>query len=119
MPAEQKKPYMRCLYMSTPFKHSYSYKLGFYILVLALPMLIMAAVETLAAGSAISVSNGDPTRFVAFLIYFLPGLVVTRNVTDSWWRTLGVGIAYALISPAYYIGALQLSCNIGGSCVSV
>jgi hypothetical protein len=118
MPAEHKKPHLRWLYMST-FERSYTYKLGFYIMVLALPMLIMAVVETLAAGSAISVSGGNPSRFLAFLIYFLPGLIITKNTTDSWRRTLGIGIAYALISPAYYIGAVELSCKLGANCVSV
>jgi hypothetical protein len=119
MPAEQKKPHKRCPYMSNPFRDSYIYKLGFYIFVLALPLIIMALVEAVAAGSAISVSSGDPTRFLAFLIYFLPGLVIAKNTTDSWWRTMGVGIAYVLISPAYYLGALQFACNFGGHCTAV
>jgi hypothetical protein len=101
------------------FKHSYTFKLGFYIFVLALPLLIMAVVETFAAGAAISVSSADhPAHIVTFIVYFLPGLVMTRKTTDSWWRTLGVGIAYALIAPAYYLGALQFACSFGGHCIA-
>lgn len=105
--------------MGNAFQDSYLYKLGFYIFVLALPLLIMTLVETLAADSAISVSSGDPTRFLAFVVYFLPGLIIAKKTTDNWRRTIGVGIAYILISPAYYIGALQLACELGGNCVSV
>jgi hypothetical protein len=101
------------------FDRSYLFKLVFYVFVLALPAIIMGIIETMAADSSISVSSGDPTRFFAFLVYFLPGLIWTKKVTDSWWRTLGIGIAYALISPAYYLAALQISCNLGGHCVSV
>ena len=120
MATEQKKPHTRCPYMTTiAFRHSYTYKLAFYLGVLVLPLIIMALVETIAAGSAISATSMDRSRFIAFVIYFLPGLVITRNVTDSWRRTLGVGIAYAMISPAYYIGAVQLSCSLGGHCIAV
>ena len=121
MPPEQKKPHPRYPYMTAAysFRHSYSYKLGFYLVVLALPMLIMAAVETFAADSPISVSSGDPTRFLAFLVYFVPGLVMVKPTTDSWWRMVGVLVAYTLISPAYYIGALELACQVGKHCVSV
>lgn len=100
-------------------KKSYLGKIMFYGLVLFLPAVLMAVVEMIAADSAISVSSGDPTRFLAFIVYFLPGLVITKKVTDSWWRTLGIGIAYAVISPGYYIWALQMACDIGGHCVSV
>lgn len=100
-------------------KKSYFGKLAFYAVVLILPAILMALVEMLAADSGISVSSGDPTRFLAFVVYFLPGLVFTKKTTDSWWRTLGVGIAYALISPAYYLWALQMACEIGGHCLSV
>lgn len=100
-------------------KKSYIGKLAFYAIVLFLPAILMAVVEMVAADSAISVSSGDPTRFLAFIVYFLPGLVFTKKSTDSWIRTLGVGIAYALISPAYYLWAMQMACNIGGHCVSV
>lgn len=105
--------------MTSELDRSYPFKLGFYIFVLALPLLLMGIIETIAADSSISVSSGDPTRFLAFLVYFLPGLVMTRNVSDSWWRTMGVGIAYAMISPAYYVGALQIACDLGSHCVSV
>ncbi len=110
---------MHCKDMADPFHESYLYKLGFYVFVLALPLVLMAGVETFAADSSISVSSGDPTRFLAFLVYFLPGLIMTKNVTDSWWRTIGVGVAYALISTAYYVGALQFACKFGGHCLSV
>lgn len=98
---------------------SYLGKLFFYAFILFLPAILMALVEMVASDSAISVSSGDPTRFVAFIVYFLPGLVIAKKTTDRWIRTLGVGVAYALISPAYYIWALQIACNVGGHCTSV
>lgn len=105
--------------MSDAFKDSYVHKLGFYIFVLALPLAIMAVVETFAASSAVSVSSADhPAHIITFIVYFLPGLIMTKKHTDSWWRTMGVGIAYAMISPAYYLGALQFACNFGGHCIA-
>lgn len=105
--------------MSSVIEKSYTAKLGFYIGVLALPTLLMMAVESLAGGSSISVSGGDPTRFLAFVVYFLPGLIWARKATESWWRTMGVGIAYIIISPAYYFAALRFACEVGARCVSV
>lgn len=105
--------------MSGGFQKSYLFKLGFYILVLALPLVMMALVETIAPDSAISVSSGDPTRFLAFIVYFLPGLILAKKTTDNWRRTLGVGVAYILISPAYYLGALRFACEYVGNCVTI
>lgn len=102
-----------------PFKHSYLNKLGFYALILLLPAIIMTVVELVAADSAISVSSGDPTRFLAFAVYFLPGIYITKRVYDSWWKAVTIIIAYAVISPAYYVLALQMACRIGNHCVAV
>jgi len=111
--------YWLYMFKTTYEKKSYLGKLAFYATVLFLPAILMALVEMVAADSAISVSSGDPTRFLAFIVYFLPGLIIAKKVTDSWLRTAGIGIAYALISPGYYLWAMQMACNIGGHCVSV
>jgi hypothetical protein len=93
--------------------------LGFYIFALALPLILMTIVEMAAADSAISVSSPNhPAHILTFIVYFLPGLIIARKTTDSWRRTIGVGIAYVFCSPFYYLTALRLACTLGGHCVS-
>ena len=102
------------------FKDSYFSRLGFYAFVLILPALLMTVVEVAAPGSILSVSSTNPSKFLFFILYFLPGLILARSTTDNWRRTIGVGIAYALISPAYYLYAGQWACNlVGNNCVAV
>lgn len=101
------------------FEKSYSYKIFFYILVLALPVVLMTLVVISAPVSAVSPLSPDPSRFLFFVLYFLPGLILARNVTQSWRKTLGIGIAYAFLSPAYYTYAVDYACKIMDSCVQI
>ncbi len=104
---------------SRAFEHSYLYKLGFYVFVLVLPLVLMTLVELVAAGSAISASSQSPSKFLMFLVYFLPGIWIAKRTTDSLRRVVGVAVAYIFITPAYYIYALQMACTLGHSCVAV
>jgi len=101
------------------FKTSYFSKLAFYAAVLFLPVILMTLVEAVIPGSAISVTNANPSKFLFFIVYFLPGLIMARSTTDSWRRTIGVGIAYAILSPGYYLYAAQWACSLGDHCISV
>lgn len=104
---------------SNAFEKSYLYKLGFYLLVLALPLVLMTLVEMVAAGSAISATSQSPSKFLMFLVYFLPGIIMAKRTTDSLRRTIGVTVAYILVTPAYYLYAVQMACTLGNSCVAV
>jgi len=104
---------------SDAFGHSYSYKLVFYALVLLLPLVLMTGVESIAAGSAISITGDNPSKFLMFLAYFLPGLLITRQKTHSTRRILGMAVAYIMLTPAYYLYAIQFACRMAESCVSV
>lgn len=98
---------------------SYTAKLGFYLLALALPLILMTLVVMTAPGSALSPMSPEPSKFLFFVLYFLPGLIVAKSMTQSWRRTLGIGIAYAFLSPAYYYYAVDYACRIADNCVSV
>jgi hypothetical protein len=102
------------------FKTSYFSKIAFYVTVLFLPAILMTAVEIIALGSVLSVTSSSPSKFLFFIVYFLPGLIMAKGTTDSWRRMIGVGIAYIFLSPAYYLYAAQWACNFGSNgCMNV
>ncbi len=98
---------------------SYPYKLAFYLMVLAIPVVLMTMIVIMAPNSALSPLSADPSKFLFFVIYFLPGLVMARVVTQNWRKTLGIGVAYILLSPAYYRYAIDYACQIAGTCSQV
>lgn len=102
------------------FKRSYTSKLGFYAFVFLLPPALMTLVEIVMPGSFLSVTSDDPSKFLFFLVYFLPGIIMARSTTDSWRRTIGVGIGYMLLAAPYYLFAAKLACDLGSrGCLNV
>ncbi|MFA5592013.1 MAG: hypothetical protein WC989_01705 [Micavibrio sp.] len=97
---------------------SYMHKLAFYAFILALPLLLMTA-ASLVAAQDIAAPPLTGSGLMVFLVYFLPGIMLTRRLTESWRKTIGVGIAYAMISPAYYLYATDYACRIKDSCITV
>ena len=95
---------------------SYPYKLAFYLMVLAIPVALMTMIVVMAPNSPLSPLSADPSKFLFFVFYFLPGLIMARIVTQNWRKTLGIGIAYILLSPAYYKYAIVYACQIAGTC---
>ncbi len=103
----------------TEIEKSYPYKLAFYLMVLAIPVVLMTMIVVMAPNSALSPLSADPSRFLFFVFYFLPGLIMAKAVTKSWRKTLGIGVAYILLSPAYYSYAIDYACQIAGTCSQV
>lgn len=98
---------------------SYLSKILFYLGVLMLPGLLMTLVIVAMPDSALSPLSDSPSRFLFFLAYFLPGLLITRTLTDSWRKTIGIGFAYIIISPAYYFYAMDYACRLADACVEI
>lgn len=100
-------------------EESYMAKLLFYAGVLMLPAILMTLIIVTAPDSALSPLSDNPSKFLFFIAYFLPGLALARTITDSWRKTIGIGIAYAIISPAYYMYAIEYACRITETCIAV